>query len=245
MNELLSKTLAQIVNTNHEAASVFEKYHLDFCCNGNRSLEQACAENKLVAGEVIADLQNNTAGNNCSVPINYNNLSLSQLADHIVTTHHRYVKKEVEPILGYLQKIASKHGSRHPELLKVLELFTAVKEEMELHMGKEENVLFPRIKEAEQILAEGKELLINRNYLQSPISMMEQEHDHAGAMLAEIRKLTNNYTPPEDACTTYRLSFVVLKAFELDLHTHVHLENNILFPKAMLLFEESTKASLN
>ena len=148
-------------------------------------------------------------------------------------------------ILGYLQKVVSKHGDRHPEMIKVLQLFTAVKEEMEGHMQKEELILFPRIKDIEHQLTEGKQIIINSTYLLSPINMMEQEHDHAGSLLAEIRQLINDYNPPADACTTYRLCYASLQAFELDLHQHVHLENNILFPKAMQLFGMSNQYSLN
>jgi len=244
-NELPSKTLAQIVNANHQAANVFEKYELDFCCKGKRTLEQACTESELKIDEVISDLEKTGEGNSCSVVINYDKLSLSQLSEYIVMTHHSYVKKEMPAILGYLQKVASKHGERHPEMILVLELFKAVKEEMEHHMQKEELILFPRIKEIERQITEGREILINSTYLLSPISMMEQEHDHAGSMLAEIRRLTKDYSPPEDACTTYRLSYASLKAFELDLHQHVHLENNILFPKAMQMFESTGPYSLN
>jgi len=244
MEELMTKSLAQIVNNNHRAASVFEKYHLDFCCNGKRTLEQACAESELKVEEVLSEL-GKSGQSSSSIPADYNSLSLSQLIDYIITTHHSFVKKEMPVILGYLERVDFKHGDRHPEMKKVLELFAAVKEEMEHHMQKEELVLFPRIKEIERLLAEGKEIVINSTYLRSPINMMEQEHDHAGTMLAEIRKLTLDYNPPIDACTTYRLSHATLQAFELDLHQHVHLENNILFPKAMLLFGIPNESSLN
>jgi len=244
MEELMTKSLAQIVNNNHRAASVFEKYHLDFCCNGKRTLEQACAESELKVEEVLSEL-GKSGQSSSSIPADYNSLSLSQLIDYIITTHHSFVKKEMPVILGYLERVDFKHGDRNPEMKKVLELFAAVKEEMEHHMQKEELVLFPRIKEIERLLAEGKEIVINSTYLRSPINMMEQEHDHAGTMLAEIRKLTLDYNPPIDACTTYRLSHATLQAFELDLHQHVHLENNILFPKAMLLFGIPNESSLN
>jgi regulator of cell morphogenesis and NO signaling len=148
-------------------------------------------------------------------------------------------------IAMYLQKVAAKHGAHHPEMLKVFEIFMALKEEMEQHMQKEEVVLFPRIKELEKQLGAGNEPQISISYLKSPINMMEHEHDHAGAALAEIRQLTSNYNLPTDACTTYRLSFAALEAFELDLHQHVHLENNILFPKAMMMFNEAGRCSLN
>lgn len=245
MNEILTKSLAQIVNTNHRAAIVFEKYHLDFCCKGKRSLQEACTEKELKIEEVIADLERTEQINGSLTAVDYSTMSLAQLSEYIVLTHHSYVKKEMPAILGYLQKVAFKHGDRHPEMIKVLQLFTAVKEEMEHHMQKEELVLFPRIKEVERIVAEKREIIINHTYLASPIHMMEQEHDHAGSLLAEIRQLTDNYTPPADACTTYRLSYAALEAFELDLHRHVHLENNILFPKALELFNVAEGYSLN
>ncbi len=245
MKEIMTKSLAQIVNNNHRAASVFEKYHLDFCCKGKRTLQQACMEKDLSIEDVVADLKTTEQNGSDNNAIDPNKLTLAQLSEYIVMTHHSYVKKEMPQILAYLQKVASKHGDRHPELLKVLELFAAVKEEMELHMQKEEQVLFPRIQEMEKWVAEGTEIRINHTYLQSPITMMEQEHDHAGELLAEINKLTGNYNPPADACTTFKLSFAALQAFEMDLHQHVHLENNILFPKALQLFGLPAGYSLN
>jgi regulator of cell morphogenesis and NO signaling len=239
MNESLSSlSLAQIVNSNHQAASVFEKYHLDFCCKGKRSLEQACSEQQLAISEVTADLKNIFTKNN-HVSIDFEKMDLIQLADYIVQTHHAYVKNEMPQIYAYLHKVSSKHGERHPELYKIFQTFSAVKEEMEGHMKKEELILFPRIKELEKVANnENASLQLNITYLQSPITVMEQEHDHAGSLLNDIRILSNDYTPPQDACTTYRLSFAALKAFELDLHQHVNLENNILFPKAIDMFRE-------
>jgi regulator of cell morphogenesis and NO signaling len=239
MNESLSSlSLAQIVNSNHQAASVFEKYHLDFCCKGKRSLEQACIEQQLSVSEVTDDLENIFTKDNNST-VDFEKMSLTQLADYIVQTHHAYVKNEMPQIYAYLHKVSSKHDERHPELNKIFQAFTAVKEEMEGHMKKEELILFPRIKELQKIADdENANLQLNITYLQSPITVMEQEHDHAGSLLNDIRNLSNDYTPPQDACTTYRLSFAALKAFELDLHQHVHLENNILFPKAIDMFRE-------
>ena len=240
MNQSFSSlSLAQIVNNNHQAASVFEKYHLDFCCKGKRSLEQACTEQQLSISKVAEDLENIfTKDNNGSV-VDFEKMNLAQLTDYIVQTHHAYVKNEMPQIHAYLQKVSSKHGERHPELYKIFQTFSAVKEEMEGHMKKEELILFPRIKELEKLADnENADLQLNITYLQSPITMMEQEHDHAGNLLNDIRVFSNDYTPPQDACTTYQLSFVALKAFELDLHQHVHLENNILFPKALEIFKE-------
>src|SRR5688572_1119677 len=247
MNEsLYSLSLAQIVNSNHQAASVFEKYHLDFCCKGKRSLEQACTEQQLSISKVAEDLENIfTKDNNGSV-VDFEKMNLAQLTDYIVQTHHAYVKNEMPQIHAFLQKVSSKHGERHPELAKIFQTFSAVKEEMEGHMKKEEMILFPRIKELQKLADnENANLQLNITYLQSPITVMEQEHDHAGSLLNDIRILSNDYDPPQDACTTYRLSFAALKAFELDLHRHVHLENNILFPKAIEMFRELQTTVLN
>lgn len=245
MTELSAKSLAQIVTSNHKAAMVFEKYQLDFCCKGKRTLQQACAENDIQVEEVVSDLEKTGLDDGNSIHVDFEKLTVAQLADYIVSTHHSFVKKEMPAILGYLQKVSSKHGERHPEVVKVFQLFHSVCEEMELHMKKEEVILFPRIKEIESHHEQGKELMISPSYLQAPIQMMEQEHDHAGALLAEIRALTNNYEPPVDACTTFRLSYACLQAFELDLHQHVHLENNILFPKALRLFSYTRQSLLN
>jgi regulator of cell morphogenesis and NO signaling len=246
MEKLNSLTLAQIVNNNHQAASVFEKYHLDFCCKGKRSLEKACEEQQLAVADVTAELESIFTNDGKQTAIDFDKLSLTQLSDYIVQTHHAYVKNEMPQIHAYLQKVSSKHGERHPGLYKIFETFAAVKEEMEGHMKKEELILFPRIKELQKLIDnENARMQLNITYLQSPITVMEQEHDHAGTLLNEIRLLTNDYTPPQDACTTYRLSFAALKAFELDLHQHVHLENNILFPKAISTFRELQDSILN
>ena len=247
MNTTLSSlTLAQIVNNNHKAATVFEKYHLDFCCKGKRSLERACTEQQLSTSRVTKELEHVLAKDNNGDTIDFDKMNLAQLSDYIVQIHHTYVKNEMPQIYAYLQKVSSKHGERHPELYKIFETFTAVKEEMEGHMKKEELILFPRIKELQK-LADNENVnpQLNITYLQSPITVMEQEHDHAGNLLNEIRIFSDNYTAPQDACTTYRLSFAALKAFELDLHRHVHLENNILFPKAIDMFKKLQTTMLN
>ena len=244
MNEIASLSLAEIVNNDHRAASVFEKYHLDFCCKGKRTLKQACDESDLEISQVVSELQS-ALGIEKNNELDLTACSLSQIIRYILQTHHSYVKKEMPVIHAYLQKVAAKHGSRHPEMLKVFELFNAVNEELDLHMKKEELILFPRIIELEQLAASGKPININQTYIQSPITIMEHEHDHAGKLMEEIRELTQNYTPPPDACTTYRLSFAALQAFETDLHRHVHAENYILFPKALQLFGIPGEYSLN
>jgi len=225
MQDLRNKTLAQIVTDDHRAASIMEKYNLDFCCKGKRSLEKACTEQQIKPEDLISELEGLTKKEEAVDP--FEQMTFSKLIDHIVLKHHMYVKTEGPQLLHYLQKIASKHGERHPELLEIFEIFFKVKQELDFHMQKEELILFPRIKETEK--TPGMAI----DYLSTPISVMEMEHESAGDGLAKIRELTNNYTAPQDACTTYKLAFAALESFEKDLHQHVHLENNILFPKAI------------
>jgi regulator of cell morphogenesis and NO signaling len=238
MIDHMTKSLAQIVNDNHKAASVFEKYNLDFCCKGKRSLEEACLEQSLPVEKLLSELE--AVGNNCEVPVDFGKMTLTKLADYIVSKHHAYVKAEMPQILAYLERVAMKHGDRHPEMRKVFEIFSAIKNELEEHLDKEELILFPRIEVAEEETSEKRTGNMDVFYVQHPIEIMEAEHEKAGQLIGEIRQLTDNYTPPKDACTTYRLSFAALQAFESDLHQHVHLENNILFPKAIKLFQKAT-----
>lgn len=244
MPDFSNQTLAEIVTNDHRTAALFEKYHLDFCCKGRRTLTQACKELNIPAAELVNELANVTAAPDTVT--DFNHMSLGELSNYIVSTHHIYVKNEMPQTLAYLQKVASKHGGRHPEMYKITALYTALKEEMELHMQKEEMILFPRISETEKyVLDKQHKPPFSLTYLQAPVSVMEQEHDHAGETMSEIRKLTNNYIPPADACTTFRLSYASLEAFERDLHQHVHLENNMLFPKAIDLFSDFKETILN
>lgn len=243
MTELLSQSLASIVTTHQQAAGVFEKYHLDFCCKGKRTLQEACRENKVNPADVLLEIEQNP--DTATEEKDPDTMALGELAGHIINRHHSYVRREMPLIEGYLQKVAAKHGGRHPELLTILQLFQALQEELDLHMQKEEKVLFPRIAEVEKSIAEKNPLQINTSFLGAPVSVMEQEHDHAGSLLAEIRKQTSDFNPPADACTTYKVSYASLEAFERDLHRHIHLENNILFPKALRLFGNNRQAALN
>ena len=238
MIDHMTKSLAQIVNDNHKAASVFEKYNLDFCCKGKRSLEEACLEKALPVEKLLSELE--AVESNCEVPADFANMTLTKLANYIVSKHHAYVKAEMPQIFAYLERVAMKHGDRHPEMRKVFEIFSAIKNELEEHLDKEELILFPRIEVAEEETSEKRTGNMDVFYVQHPIEIMEAEHEKAGQLIGEIRQLTDNYTPPKDACTTYRLSFAALQAFESDLHQHVHLENNILFPKAIKLFQKAT-----
>ncbi|HET7898037.1 MAG TPA: iron-sulfur cluster repair di-iron protein [Flavisolibacter sp.] len=238
MNELLNKTISQIVAEHHQTAPVFEKYGIDFCCKGKRPLEEACTERALNKEEIVAELNNAIATNHTVT--DFNALSLSALADYIVRTHHTYVKFNMPQIYNYVLRVATKHGERFPFMNEVFQLFSEVQEEMNQHMLKEERILFPRIKQLEtEGLAD-----IPLEYYTGPISVMENEHEKAGSLLYQIRELTNQYTAPEGACTTFRLSLASLQDFEADLHQHVHLENYILFPKAVELYQQLKTASV-
>lgn len=236
MTELLNKTISQIVTDFHQTAPIFEKYGIDFCCKGKRPLEQACTERALNKEEVLAELNN--AIETQQTTTDFNALSLTALADHIVRTHHTYVKFNMPQIYNYVMRVATKHGERFPFMIEVFHLFSEVQEEMSQHMLKEERVLFPRIKQLE---AEGL-ADIPLEYYTGPIGVMENEHEKAGTLLYQIRELTNNYTAPDGACTTFRLALASLQDFEADLHQHVHLENYILFPKAVALYEKLKEA---
>jgi regulator of cell morphogenesis and NO signaling len=243
MEQLQSKTLAQIVNENHHAATLFEKYGLDFCCQGKRSLQVACEEKKLSVAEISSELKS-IAQKQARPLVDLDKITLKELVNYIISVHHSYVKQEGPQVVAYLQKIVSKHGDRHNELRKILEIFVNLKHEMDSHMQKEELILFPRIVGLETF-RKNYNNTTPLSYLEAPVLLMEHEHDDAGKLLGELRNLTNNYLPPADACTTYRLTFAALRSFETDLHKHIHLENNILFPKALELFRKTKEASLN
>jgi regulator of cell morphogenesis and NO signaling len=244
MEQLISKTLSEIVNEQFQTASVFEKYHLDYCCRGRRSLREACEEENVPVNEIVEELTK------VYLPkpgtLDFNSIKLYELAEYIVHTHHSYVKKEMTHITSFLQKVSSKHGNRHPELFKISKMFNDLAMEMTDHMEKEELIVFPRIKQLEKNglnqLSFDAQMY---EYLKLPIINMGIEHEDAGNIMNGIRLLTDNYTPPADACTTYKLLYACLHAFEIDLHQHVHLENSILFPKALMLEKEIQMSAHN
>ncbi len=236
MNTIQLKTLAQIVNDNYRSAFVFEKYNLDFCCRGKRTLEQACLESNLPVGLIEKEIETTTQSIITSFPLQ--DLSVTQLADYIVEKHHAYIKHESPVINNFLEKIAAKHGIIHPELRALTDTFNELTGEMESHMEKEEQEVFPLMKSYENQW-NVNEAIGQSTDLSVPITMMEEDHDHAGELLEKIRVLTDNFTPPVDACTTYKLAFAALHAFKIDLHQHVHLENNVLFPKAEQLLQKN------
>lgn len=224
------KTVADLLLENPKAANVFKKYHIDYCCKGSRLFEDACAEAGLDP-KVLKD-EISEASENPQFNMRAKDWSLDFLADYIINNHHQYVKDTIPNLLALSDKVKNVHGDHHPELLEIDQTVNLVAQELMSHLQKEEQMLFPAIKEMIKGEFSGKYPFSS---ISQPIQMMEEEHVDAGEGFEKIRALTNNYKVPQDACTSYRLLYDTLEAFESDLHQHVHLENNILFPKAIAL----------
>ncbi|MBP6334510.1 MAG: iron-sulfur cluster repair di-iron protein [Bacteroidia bacterium] len=226
-------TLAEIVTIKPEAAPILEKFNLDFCCGGKAKLKEALKDEPQKLNDVTEQLQmvflkeSNTENN-------FEEYSLTKLIDYILDTHHSYVKENLPVMKQHIDKVASKHGERHPEMKQIKTLFDEIKGEFEQHMFKEEMLLFPEIKILEASSIKGS-TTNSEISIGPPIDVMEFEHESAGNKMKEIKSLSNNFTPPTDACNTFRLCYEELRIFDEDLHKHVHLENNILFPKSLLL----------
>jgi len=226
-----AQTLASIVTAHHQTAPVLEKYNLDFCCKGKRTLAEACKEKGLPVDAVLEELEASSK-NDRNAPTPFAEMNAEQLIRYILVHHHFYTKQTMPAIQDHLIKVATKHGKHFLYMEEVLELFTHLKNEMSMHLQKEEVVLFPRIKEIEALYHFKQKKKIDASYIFAPVGVLENEHDEAGEIMSRIRQLTGNYTAPETACTTFKLVLQELKAFEEDLHKHVHLENNLLFPAA-------------
>lgn len=230
-----AETLGEIATKDLRKAEVFKKYGLDFCCGGKKTVKEACAEKGIDVAQVERELQE-ADKNPTTRPLPYNDWGLDFLADYIVNTHHSYVRKSLPDLRGYALKVAQVHGDRHPELIPIYKLVEEVNKEMTEHQVKEEKILFPFIKELVHAKDRSQSPSVAQfGSVENPIHMMEDEHEHVGKCMEDIRTLSNNYTLPGDACASYSLLFKMLNDFEEDLHIHIHLENNILFPKAIAL----------
>ncbi|WP_416437683.1 iron-sulfur cluster repair di-iron protein [Phnomibacter sp. MR] len=229
-----TNTLGNIVKQHHLAAHVLEKYRLDFCCKGKQTLAVACADNNLVLNDVLDDLQQVLINEQYHAP-QTENMNVEELISLIVRKHHLYVLQQGASIQHHLHKVASKHGEKYPYMIKVWEVFMPALAHLHDHMKKEEQVLFPRMREVHAASKQRQANIFSVAYLQAPIAAMEAEHDDAGDAFSLIRELTNDYTIPEGACNTFSLLMMELQDFEADLHRHVHLENHVLFPAALQL----------
>jgi regulator of cell morphogenesis and NO signaling len=236
---LHTSTLKSIVTEDFRAAAVFEKYSLDFCCKGGVTIDEACAARNVDASGVFADLDR-LAGVPISAAERFGEWNTEALIDHILAVHHAYVREAIPVLSVHMEKVARVHGERHPELVLIAQHFATVAGELQDHILKEERVLFPYIRSLAVARREGKRAEAPHfGSAANPIRMMEAEHVAAGDTLYTVRSLSNNYTVPEDGCTTYRVTYQELRQFEEDLHRHVHLENNILFPSAIALEQAS------
>lgn len=225
MESLKELRLADIVTEFPASAPVLEKYKLDFCCKGKRTLAQACEEQHLPLEQVESELNELSPVSDLSQSV-FQTMTPKQLSDYIVARHHVYVKQSIPVILNHLEKLYDKHSERYPHVSEVYNLFRKVSAELSSHMQKEEVILFPMMDKLAQL---------NKAQLMGPINVMEAEHEEAGDLLAAIRELTDDYAPPADACTTHKLVLQELRQFEEDLHQHVFLENHLLFPNALAM----------
>ena len=236
-----NKTVAQLVTEDFRTAQVFSKYGIDFCCGGKQPLSVACENMGLDIKKVQAELESVETSGSAARQQNYAQWKADFLADYIVNVHHGYLRENIPMILEISAKIGDVHGENHPELVEIARLFAEVAADLQQHMVKEEQELFPYIKQLHQAATSGQPLTgMSYGPAAEALGTFEEEHDKVGSVLKQIRLLSHNFTLPADACNTYRVTYAKLDEFEQDIHQHIHLENNILFPKSVEL-ENSCK----
>lgn len=236
MENLKEKKVGNLVAENYRYADVFKKYDIDFCCNGGVTILEACKKKDIDYKKMISELQ--AIENKEDTGADFKNWSLNKLADHIVGKHHQYVRENLPLLIAYSEKVAKVHGGRYPETIEIRKLMANLNNDLILHLDKEEMILFPFIKRLVQGQRENTD--VEQAYfgsIKNPVNMMLTEHDDAGDILKTISHITLRYTPPTDACATFKVLYHKLQEFEEDLHKHIHLENNILFPAAIELEE--------
>jgi|SRR6185369_13634623 len=227
-----NKTIGEIVAADFRTAKVFENHGIDFCCGGKVALAATCTEKGLdlaaITGELEA-VQNEPAERSQ----NYASWALPFLADYIVNTHHVYLKENDEQIAAYARKIAGVHGAHHPEVIRIADIFEKIATDMAAHLKEEEEVFFPAIKRGDAARIAGNTPdAEDRETIRVSLLKLQREHEEIGDAVHTIRHLSKEYAVPGDVCNTFMVTYQKLKEFEDDLHKHVHLENNILFPKA-------------
>lgn len=225
--------IGKIVAENYKAASVFKSYNIDFCCNGNRSIAAASKEQNIDENVLVQQLSE-ILNSKQEADIDFKTWSIDLLADYIEKKHHRYIRTKIPEITPYLDKITDVHGSSHPELYEIQELFAQSANDLTAHIKKEESIIFPYVRDMVERKTNGEKLIKpSFGSVENPIKTMHIEHDNEGVRFRRISELSNNYETPADGCGTYRVTLSLLKEFEDDLHRHIHLENNILFPAAI------------
>ena len=236
MTPVATDTIGAIAAQVPGATREFEKLGIDYCCGGGRTLQDACAGASLPIDEVLTRLQQSLAAPQSGETRDWQGAMLADLIDHITRTHHVFVREECPRIDALATKVVGVHGTKHPELAKVQEVFSALSEELHVHLMKEEQILFPYIKRMEESSLAGEPAPPSCfGTVTNPVRMMMQEHDGAGEALRTLRSITSDYAVPQDACISYRTLYEALQGFEADLHQHIHLENNVLFPRAVAM----------
>ncbi|MBI2297557.1 MAG: iron-sulfur cluster repair di-iron protein [Armatimonadetes bacterium] len=228
-------TVGEMVAVRPSRAKVFERFGIDYCCGGKQPLGQACADKSLDPEAVLAALEAHDATPRGEDDRDWTQATLTELADHIEATHHQFLREALPRLAQLTAKIAQVHGERHPELREVSRIFLGLRSELEMHMMKEEEILFPLCRQLES--AAGP-TAFHCGSIGNPIRVMEFEHDNAGQALAALARLTGGYQAPEDGCNTYRATLDGLRELEDDLHAHIHKENSILFPRALAVEAE-------
>ncbi len=238
MTVLTAKTVREVAVESPAATRVFERFGIDYCCGGNQGLEQACEKAGVPVDAVLGTLQmeEETARAAAQQIRDWQSEPLSELIAHIRNTHHKYTREEIIRLTALLQKVCSVHGKNHPELLEIQSTFSGLAQELATHLMKEEMVLFPYIARMEEAVIQ-KEPVVPAPFgtVENPVAMMVHEHDSAGNALRAMRKSSHDFAAPADACISYQTLYKALAAFETDLHQHIHLENNILFPRAIAM----------
>ncbi|MBI2967307.1 MAG: iron-sulfur cluster repair di-iron protein [Bacteroidetes bacterium] len=242
METIRDLPLSELAIRRYQAIATLEKYGLDYCCHGDRSLEESCREKNLNIADVEDEIRRSHQTENPNPSSGFENMELNLLVDHILQVHHAFLRRQIPVISEHLSKVSTKHGDNHHEVKEITYCFAKLRSEIEYHMRKEEEILFPYICFLAEAASKGES--INPPPFQSirnPIRMMESEHEVAGDILKEIRKWSNNFQVPGDACTTFQVTYKELEEVEKDLHMHIHLENNILFPRSIELEKELLK----
>lgn len=231
-----TKTVGEIAAETPNATREFEKLGIDYCCGGSRTLGDACTAAKIPVDEVLARLEKSASVASTGDSRDWQNQPLADLIAHITSTHHVFVREECPRSEALASKVVGVHGKNHPELLQVQQIFSVLSEELSVHLMKEEQVLFPYIVRLEESFVAGEAAPPAMfGTVVNPVRMMMQEHDGAGEALRTLRSVTHDYAVPADACISYRTLYQALQGFEADLHQHIHLENNILFPRAVAM----------
>jgi regulator of cell morphogenesis and NO signaling len=237
MQTITEKTVREIAVETPSSVRVFESLGIDYCCGGKRSLGDACSSAKVDLSQLVDMLAKAELEAKPAAGDQWHAEQLAKLIAHVVEAHHGYVRRQTPFINSLLSKVTAKHGPAHPQVLEIEKLFTAIAQELSTHMLKEEQVLFPHIERLERAALNNEYPLPAAFFgtVRGPIANMMADHDDAGALLSAMRKLADDYNAPAGACPTFRALYSALEEFERDLHRHVHLENNILFPRAVEL----------